>query len=114
MIFLLGVSAGLRRKEIDLLEWSAFRFKENAIRVEPTQFFHPKSQDSIAKVQVDPEGLSVEEPGDGTELEVSEDPVIQQLFDELGRALIAYWHEYPNWIPFWLGLSPSSVWSRVT
>jgi hypothetical protein len=98
MIFLLGVSAGLRRKEIDLLEWSAFRFKENAIRVEPTQFFHPKSQDSIAKVQVDPEGLSVEEPGDGTELEVSEDPVIQQLFDELGRALIAYWHEYPNWI----------------
>ena len=48
MIFLLGVAAGLRRKEIDLLEWSAFRFKENAIRVEPTQFFHPKSQDSIA------------------------------------------------------------------
>ena len=34
MIFLLGVAAGLRRKEIDLLEWSAFRFKENAIRVE--------------------------------------------------------------------------------
>ena len=98
MIFLLGVAAGLRRKEIDLLEWSAFRFKENAIRVEPTQFFHPKSQDSIAEVQVDPESLSVEEPGDGTELEVSEDPVIQQLFDELGRALIAYWNEYPNWI----------------
>jgi hypothetical protein len=35
----------------------------------------------LAEVQVDPEGLSVEEPGDGTELEVSEDPVIQQLFD---------------------------------
>src|ERR1700730_9676828 len=75
-----------------------FRFEENAIRVEPTQFFHPNPQDSIAEVQVEPEGLSVEAPGDGTELEISEDPVIQQLFDELGRALIAYWHEYPNWI----------------
>jgi integrase len=59
MIFLLGVAAGLRRKEIDLLEWSAFRFKENAIRVEPTQFFHPKSQDSIAEIQVDPEVMSI-------------------------------------------------------
>jgi len=51
LIFLLGVAAGLRRKEIDLLEWSAFRFKENAVRIEPTQFFHPKSQDSIAEIQ---------------------------------------------------------------
>jgi integrase len=59
MIFLLGVAAGLRRKEIDLLEWSAFRFKENAIRVEPTQFFHPKSQDSIAEIQVDTEVMSI-------------------------------------------------------
>jgi integrase len=59
MIFLLGVAAGLRRKEIDLLEWSAFRFKENAIRVEPTQFFHPKSQDSIAEIQIDPEVMVV-------------------------------------------------------
>ena len=55
LIFLLGVAAGLRRKEIDLLEWSAFRFKENGIRVEPTQFFHPKSRDSIAEIQVDPD-----------------------------------------------------------
>jgi integrase len=59
MIFLLGVAAGLRRKEIDLLEWSAFRFKEIAIRIEPTQFFHPKSQDSIAEIQVDPEVMAM-------------------------------------------------------
>ena len=59
LIFLLGVAAGLRRKEIDLLEWSAFRFKENVIRVEPTQFFHPKSQDSIAEIQVDSEVMAV-------------------------------------------------------
>jgi hypothetical protein len=44
---------------IDLLEWSAFRFKENAIRVEPTQFFHPMSQDSIAEIQVDPEAMTI-------------------------------------------------------
>jgi hypothetical protein len=59
IIFLLGVAAGLRRKEIDLLEWSAFRFEENAIRVEPTHFFHPKSQDSIAEIQVDPEVMAI-------------------------------------------------------
>src|SRR5258708_5581179 len=59
MIFLLGVAAGLRRTEIDLLEGSAFRFKENAIRIEPTKFFHPKSQDSIAEIQVDPEVIAV-------------------------------------------------------
>jgi hypothetical protein len=59
MIFLLGVAAGLRRKEIDLLEWSAFRFKDSVIRIEPTQFFHPKSQDSIAEIQVDLEVMAV-------------------------------------------------------
>jgi hypothetical protein len=37
MIFLLGVAAGLRRKEIDLLEWSAFRFQgeRNSGRANP-------------------------------------------------------------------------------
>jgi hypothetical protein len=41
-IFLLAVMAGLRRKEIDLLEWKSLRFAENVIRIEPTEFFHPK------------------------------------------------------------------------
>jgi hypothetical protein len=59
MIFLLGVAAGLRRKEIDLLEWPSFRFKDNVVRIEPTQFFHPKSQDSIAEIQVDPEIMKI-------------------------------------------------------
>jgi integrase len=59
MVFLLAVAAGLRRKEIDLLEWSAFRFKENIIRIEPTQFFHPKSEDSIGEIQVDPEIVAI-------------------------------------------------------
>jgi len=59
MIFLLAATAGLRRKEIDLLEWPSFRFKDNAIRIEPTQFFHPKSQDSIGEVQMDPQIMAI-------------------------------------------------------
>ena len=47
-VFLLAVGAGLRKKEIDLLEWSSFRWEENLIRIEATRYFHPKSEDSIA------------------------------------------------------------------
>jgi hypothetical protein len=39
-VFLLAVGAGLRKKEIDLLEWSSFRWEEN-VRIEPTRNFHP-------------------------------------------------------------------------
>jgi len=46
-IFVLATMAGLRRKEIDTLEWSAFRWDKNAIRIEATEWFHPKSEDSI-------------------------------------------------------------------
>jgi integrase len=54
-VFLLAVGLGLRRKEIDLLEWSSFRWEENLVRIEPTRYFHPKSEDSIADLPVDPE-----------------------------------------------------------
>jgi hypothetical protein len=54
-VFLLAVAVGLRRKEIDLLEWSSFRWEENAIRIQPTRYFHPKSEDSIADLPVDAE-----------------------------------------------------------
>lgn len=47
------------RKEIDLLEWSALRWNEGVIRVEPTAHFAPKSESSIGDVQVDPEVLEV-------------------------------------------------------
>jgi hypothetical protein len=43
-IFLLGVMVGLRRKEIDLLEWPSFRWDRGVIRIEPTRYFHPKSE----------------------------------------------------------------------
>jgi integrase len=58
-VFLLAVGAGLRKKEIDLLEWSSFRWEENAIRIEATRYFHPKSEDSIADLPVDREIMAL-------------------------------------------------------
>jgi integrase len=58
-VFLLAVGLGLRRKEIDLLEWPSFRWNENTVRIEPTRYFHPKSEDSIADLPVDPELMDV-------------------------------------------------------
>ena len=46
-IFILAVMAGLRRNEIDKLEWSAFRWEEGLVRIEATRWFHPKSEDSL-------------------------------------------------------------------
>ena len=58
-IFLLAIMAGLRRNEIDKLEWSAFRWSEGVIRIEATHHFQPKSEDSIGDVDVDPELLEI-------------------------------------------------------
>jgi integrase len=52
-ILLLAVMAGLRRTEIDLLEWSSFLWDANAIRIQETKFFNAKSQESLGDVQVD-------------------------------------------------------------
>jgi integrase len=58
-MFLLAVMAGLRRKEIDLLEWKSLRWPKNVIRIEPTEFFHPKSEHSVDDVEVDPELMEI-------------------------------------------------------
>ena len=47
-ILLLGAMAGLRRNEIDVLPWSAFRWNEGVIRIETTEFYRPKSHNSEA------------------------------------------------------------------
>jgi integrase len=54
-IFLLAVMGGLRRNEIDKLEWSAFRWREGVVRIEATEYFRPKSEDSTGDVELDPE-----------------------------------------------------------
>jgi integrase len=59
LAFLLALGAGLRRIEIDRLEWAAFRFRDNVIRIEPTRYFDVKTEHSIGDVQVDPELMAV-------------------------------------------------------
>src|SRR4030095_388131 len=57
--FVLALGAGLRRIEIDRLEWSAFRWNDNVIRIEPTQHFDVKTEHSIGDVSLDPELMSM-------------------------------------------------------
>lgn len=58
-ILLLALMVGLRRNEIDKLEWPAFRWEEGIIRIEATRYFHPKSEDSVGDVEVDSELLEI-------------------------------------------------------
>jgi integrase len=57
--FLLALMAGLRRKEIDLLEWSSFQWEAGVIRIAPTKYFHPKTEDSVGDVPLDPEAMEI-------------------------------------------------------
>lgn len=54
-IFLLSLCAGLRRNEIDKLEWSAFDFSKAVIHIQPTEFLAPKTQESCGEIELDPE-----------------------------------------------------------
>jgi len=58
-VFLLAVMVGLRRKEIDLLEWDSFLWDSGSVRVQATQHFEGKSEDSLGDVYVDNELLEI-------------------------------------------------------
>ncbi len=58
-IFLLATMAGLRRNEIDKLQWSSFRWDDHAIRIETTDFFSPKTSDGEGEVPIDKELLGL-------------------------------------------------------
>jgi integrase len=53
--FLLASLGGLRRSEIDLLEWSAFDFERGMVRIEATKYFAGKSDSSLGEIPLDPE-----------------------------------------------------------
>jgi integrase len=57
--FLLAVMVGLRRKEIDLLEWDSFLWESGVVRVQATQHFDAKTEDSLGDVAVDGELLEL-------------------------------------------------------
>jgi len=54
-IFLLATMVGLRRAEIDKLQWQAFLWKEGKVRIETTEHSAPKTSDSEGDVPIDKE-----------------------------------------------------------
>lgn len=58
-IILLALGAGLRRNEIDKLQWRQIQWDRNAIRVEVTEHASTKSSESESDVDVDPGLLEV-------------------------------------------------------
>jgi hypothetical protein len=52
-IFCLALFAGLRRLEIDLLEWPSFIWDQSLLRVMPTRYFHPKTEDSVGDIPIE-------------------------------------------------------------
>jgi integrase len=58
-IFLLAMMAGLRRNEIDKLEWSAFDWERGVISIRATAYFSPKSEAATGDVEVDSEVMQL-------------------------------------------------------
>ena len=59
LAFLLALGAGLRRIEIDRLEWDAFRWNENVIWIGPTIHFEVKTEHSTGNVPIDRELMAI-------------------------------------------------------
>lgn len=58
-VFLLAALSGLRRNEIDKLQWSAFHWRQDLISIRATSVFAPKSEDSTGDVEVDQEVMEL-------------------------------------------------------
>ncbi|HET9373893.1 MAG TPA: tyrosine-type recombinase/integrase [Chthoniobacterales bacterium] len=57
--FLLALVLGLRRREADLLEWESFDFRAGTLRIQPTQWYKLKTNESAAVLPVEPEILAL-------------------------------------------------------
>ncbi len=58
-VFTLGLLCGLRKREIDLLTWGQVDFEKGVVRIERTEYFQPKSEDSAGEVDLDAETLAL-------------------------------------------------------
>jgi hypothetical protein len=58
-VFLLASMVGLRRAEIDRLEWTAFDWQLDKLHIGVTEHFAVKSQGSIGDVDLDPELIAL-------------------------------------------------------
>lgn len=57
--FLLAIALGLRRKEVDLLEWSSFDFGAGIVQVQPTEHYALKTRESAAALALDLEIIAL-------------------------------------------------------
>jgi integrase len=58
-VFLLAMTVGLRRREIDLLEWQSFDFVDGTLRIMPTKWYQLKTPESASELPVEPEILEL-------------------------------------------------------
>jgi integrase len=58
-IFCLALLCGLRKREIDTLLWRSVDFKKAVIRIERTEYFQPKSEESRGEVDLVPELVEI-------------------------------------------------------
>jgi integrase len=58
-VFLLALVLGLRRREVDTLEWQSFDFAAGTLRVMPTKWYALKTTESAAVLVVEPEILAL-------------------------------------------------------
>jgi integrase len=54
-IFLLGIMAGLRAGEIDMLLWQQVNLDEETVTIKATPYFKPKAETSVGVVRIEPE-----------------------------------------------------------
>jgi len=57
--FLLAITLGLRRREIDLLEWPSFDFVAGTLRIMPTKWYQLKTNESASELPVENEILQL-------------------------------------------------------
>src|SRR5260221_1847098 len=86
-VFLLAVMVGLRRREIDLLEWSSFLWNDGLVRIKATEHFDAKTEDSLGDVAVDSELLELFR---GYRARATNAFVIES--DDQPKSGVSYWH----------------------
>ena len=55
----MSLCAGLRRNEIDKLEWNAFDFTRHLVRIDTTEYLHPKTEESAGEIEIDPQVAAI-------------------------------------------------------
>jgi integrase len=58
-VFLLGITLGMRRREIDLLEWQSFDFLSGTLKIMPTKWYQLKTNESASELPIEPEVLEL-------------------------------------------------------